>query len=308
MFISHASEDKERFVIRFAEALRGAGIEAWFDQWELRPGDSLIQRIFDEGIAEAEVFIVVLSRHSVNKRRVREELDAGIVRRINHKSRLIPIILDDLNDAEVPEALKATVWERITGPNDFQAALDRIIRTIFGHTDKPPLGTPPSYVTSSAPIPGLNSADAWVFSIVAEQALEGGHPMVDPNTVEARCKEQGLSHDGYFEGLLALANEDLLDIEYVHPSMIRKLEITLYGLQRYFEVALPDLDEVHRRLIAELLNGEKRDGAALAAALGERLLVVEFLLDQLAMQNLLTVGKTFGGIRVGHVSPLLRRL
>ena len=28
VFISHASEDKERFVSMFAEALRGAGIEA----------------------------------------------------------------------------------------------------------------------------------------------------------------------------------------------------------------------------------------------------------------------------------------
>jgi hypothetical protein len=44
VFISHASEDKERFVIRFAETLRCAGIEAWLDQWELRPGDSLIHR------------------------------------------------------------------------------------------------------------------------------------------------------------------------------------------------------------------------------------------------------------------------
>jgi hypothetical protein len=203
VFISHASEDKERFVIRFAEALRGAGIEAWLDKWELRPGDSLIQRIFDEGIAEAEVFIVVLSRHSVNKRWVREELDAGIVRRINHESRLIPIILDGLDDAEVPEALKATVWVKIAEPNDYRAALDEIVRAIYGHIEKPPLGTPPAYVTSPVIIPGLNRSDALVLSVLGGVALEGDHPMVDPSTVESRCKERGLSHDGYFESLLA---------------------------------------------------------------------------------------------------------
>ena len=30
VFISHASEDKERFVVNFATALRENGIDAWF--------------------------------------------------------------------------------------------------------------------------------------------------------------------------------------------------------------------------------------------------------------------------------------
>jgi hypothetical protein len=53
LFISHASEDKARFVLPFAEGLRADGIDAWVDRWEIRPGDSLVQKIFDEGIAAA---------------------------------------------------------------------------------------------------------------------------------------------------------------------------------------------------------------------------------------------------------------
>ncbi|MCQ9427586.1 toll/interleukin-1 receptor domain-containing protein, partial [Pseudomonas sp. LJDD11] len=50
VFVSHASEDKDRFVLDFAKQLRANGIDAWLDKWEMLPGDSLVTKIFDEGI------------------------------------------------------------------------------------------------------------------------------------------------------------------------------------------------------------------------------------------------------------------
>ena len=76
-FISHASEDKERFVIEFATRLRSAGVDAWVDEWEIRAGDSLVDKVFAHGIEKADIFIVVLSTTSIVKPWVREELDAG---------------------------------------------------------------------------------------------------------------------------------------------------------------------------------------------------------------------------------------
>jgi hypothetical protein len=78
VFVSHASEDKDRFVTPFAEALRKKGIDAWLDKWEILPGDSLVDKIFEEGLKHANAIIIVLSRNSVNKPWVREELNAGI--------------------------------------------------------------------------------------------------------------------------------------------------------------------------------------------------------------------------------------
>ena len=40
VFISHASDDKERFVKKFALKLRNKGVDAWLDRWEIKPGDS----------------------------------------------------------------------------------------------------------------------------------------------------------------------------------------------------------------------------------------------------------------------------
>jgi hypothetical protein len=64
VFISHATEDKERFVLKFAEALRENGVDAWLDKWEMLPGDSLVDKIFEEGIKSANAFIIVLSSTS----------------------------------------------------------------------------------------------------------------------------------------------------------------------------------------------------------------------------------------------------
>lgn len=59
VFVSHATEDKDRFVFAFAEALRAEGVYAWLDVWEMQPGDSLVDKIFTEGIGEADAVIVV---------------------------------------------------------------------------------------------------------------------------------------------------------------------------------------------------------------------------------------------------------
>ena len=45
----HASEDKERFVLEFASKLRQNGVDAWVDKWEMKLGDSLVHKIFEEG-------------------------------------------------------------------------------------------------------------------------------------------------------------------------------------------------------------------------------------------------------------------
>ena len=48
VFISHASEDKDTFVRPLAVALNALGVTVWYDEFSLRPGDS-ISRSIDKG-------------------------------------------------------------------------------------------------------------------------------------------------------------------------------------------------------------------------------------------------------------------
>lgn len=93
--MSHATEDKVRFVVPFAIALRERGLDVWLDQWEMLPGDSLVKKIFT-AIDKAAAIVVVVSATSVDKRWVAEELDAAVVKRIQEDTLLIPVVLDGL--------------------------------------------------------------------------------------------------------------------------------------------------------------------------------------------------------------------
>jgi hypothetical protein len=44
VFISHAGEDRDRFVEGFTTKLREQGVDAWFSGWEILPGDSLVEK------------------------------------------------------------------------------------------------------------------------------------------------------------------------------------------------------------------------------------------------------------------------
>lgn len=77
VFISHAYEDKETFVRPLAEALITRNLRPWYDEFTLRPGDSL-RRSLDHGLLTSQVGVVVLSPAFFGKRWTNYELD-GLV-------------------------------------------------------------------------------------------------------------------------------------------------------------------------------------------------------------------------------------
>ena len=78
------------------------------DKWEILPGDSLVDKLFEEGLKSAQAVLIVVSAVSVVKPWVRQELNTAIVNRITRQTKVIPIVLDE---AEVPEAVRGLVWE-----------------------------------------------------------------------------------------------------------------------------------------------------------------------------------------------------
>jgi hypothetical protein len=169
--MSHASEDKERFVVPFATALRGRGLDVWLDEWEMLPGDSLVKKIFTEGIDEAAAIIVVLSSSSVTKRWVAEELDAAVVKRIQQDTLLIPVVLDGLEPSDLPLAVRHLLYEPVPDASDLGAATDRVVRAVLDERDKPDLGSLPAYAANAVSIQGLDAIDAQVLKLVGEEAV-----------------------------------------------------------------------------------------------------------------------------------------
>ena len=90
VFISHASEDKDEVVRPLANALRDKGIKVWYDEFELRIGDSLRRKI-DKGLANSKFGIVVVSKDFVKKGWTNYELDGIITKAVSGEQIVLPI-------------------------------------------------------------------------------------------------------------------------------------------------------------------------------------------------------------------------
>jgi Domain of unknown function (DUF1883)/TIR domain len=90
VFISHASEDKEEIVRPLAYALQNEGLSVWYDEFELKIGDSLRRKI-DKGLANSKFGIVVLSKQFIRKGWTNYELDGIITKAVTGEQVILPI-------------------------------------------------------------------------------------------------------------------------------------------------------------------------------------------------------------------------
>lgn len=90
VFISHASEDKDDVVRPLAHALVANGLDVWYDEIELKIGDSLRQKI-DFGLARSKAGIVVLSDDFFRKGWPNYELDGLVTNNVAGKQKLLPV-------------------------------------------------------------------------------------------------------------------------------------------------------------------------------------------------------------------------
>lgn len=103
VFISHAAEDKDDIVRPLAHALRDGGLSVWYDEFELRIGDSLRRKI-DAGISRSRFGIVVLSKPFFAKGWPAYELDGLVTMSASGKQVLLPLWHDISKDEVVQES------------------------------------------------------------------------------------------------------------------------------------------------------------------------------------------------------------
>lgn len=90
VFISHASEDKDEIVRPLAELLRDQGFDVWYDEFQLRVGDSL-RRSIDQGLAKSRFGIVVFSPAFFAKNWPQYELDGLVQKEMAGNKVILPI-------------------------------------------------------------------------------------------------------------------------------------------------------------------------------------------------------------------------
>lgn len=129
VFCSHRQVDKPA-VEAFARRLRERGIDAWFDTWEIQPGDDSVQGM-NQGLADYDVGLVFFSSAPWPGKWFDAEVSTITLFQVEEGRRLIPVMLDA--QAPLPPLLKPYARR---SADDFE----QIVDAILGRNRKPFLG------------------------------------------------------------------------------------------------------------------------------------------------------------------------
>jgi predicted nucleotide-binding protein len=133
VFISYSTEDSH-FARSLSRALKERSIGVWFDDQEIRVGDSLTERI-GEALHAFDFIIVVLSPASVKSRWVQKELAEAMMREIKQKRVIVlPVIY---RQCEIPPFLTDKKYADFTADSD--SALNLLVNSIERHHGSPHL-------------------------------------------------------------------------------------------------------------------------------------------------------------------------
>jgi len=217
-FLCHSSDDKD-VVARLAEDLQANGVQAWYDDWCIAPGDSLRRKI-DEGLRTVTHFLAILSPRSLESEWVQTELDAALVHKSEGSCTLIPVLLE-LSADDVPPTLRGAKWIRL---DDYDAGFHELLGTLHGASRMPPLGAVPERFTAVLNDSlGLSTDAQRVARFVCEQGTHG-HPTFVVS-YDALCTAMDLGSDD-----IELAVDELVDAGLLKDG------------QSYASIVMPEWD------------------------------------------------------------------
>ena len=212
VYLAHGSEDKETIVRPLAYRLMEKGIDVWFDNWEIRAGDSLRQKM-EEGLGNCTHFVVMLTPTSIKKPWVNAEIDAAFVRRIAGVSKLIALRCG-IELTGLPPFLAAQLSPvyRDGSGEDFE----RLVADIHGVSLKPALGPKPTYAkTIPLGLSGWSRGAAEVAEFLVCNSKSGMY--ADPtSSVDEVAAATGLPEDDVSDAVSELEDAGLVE---VHRSL-----------------------------------------------------------------------------------------
>ena len=183
LFICHASEDKDDFVRPLATLLRQRGRRVWLDEFEIKLGDSLRQKI-DDGLSRSRFGLVVLSPEFFGKRWPRVELDGLATREIiSGEKVLLPVwhrvSLEDVARYSPPLAgrLAARTEDGIEAVADMVEGVFDSADQLAATVDVVPSGTHAASPPAAAAEPFL------VLAPASEHRLNDPHQVTPPPQV-----------------------------------------------------------------------------------------------------------------------------
>lgn len=131
VFLSHSSRDNS-FCERLSYDLLDYEIQVWYDEWEIKVGDSLRAKI-SAGIEENDFLAVVLSEASVQSDWVQLELNAALAKELRERRVVVLPIL--IQECKIPTFLEDKKYADFR--EDYAKGLDELLAVLAVDRRKP---------------------------------------------------------------------------------------------------------------------------------------------------------------------------
>jgi TIR domain len=185
VFISYAWEGVEhaRWVFHLAEKLVAGGCFVALDQWDVRPGDDLVQ-FMSNGVASADFVLVVctrvyLARSTANAGGVgfeRSVIGGQMFYQLGATNKFIPLLREGTPATAIPPYLASRRYVDFRHEHQNSRALELLLRTLHDEVGprRPSIGLKPTFSTDA------RDPDARDFCILDLQIPEAANVLVEP--------------------------------------------------------------------------------------------------------------------------------
>jgi hypothetical protein len=237
IFICHAGEDKDDIVRPMVEALNQAGISCWYDEAEIRWGDSVIQKV-NEGLAKSRYVVVVFSPAFVQKNWPQRELNAILSQEASTgEVKVLPLLAGS-------EVEKKQILSHFPLLNDkrylrWDGNLGNIVKAMQSRLhpgDRSTSGmskSPPPAPTSQIPLPKIkkqfSQRDKDMFLRNAFTVIKG--------YFQNALNELSRQYQGVETDFAEVHNFKFLATIYLHGEIANKCKIWIGGLQSSDSIA-----------------------------------------------------------------------
>ena len=311
--IVHSPEDAERFVSGLSSALGHAGVESDTESWRLSVRDSLIDRIFSEGLKDASLMLVVLSQNNSNTDWSSLELELSVVERIQAVTRLCVLLLDGRQPpAELPEDVPVFALDHPGDVLELSGLIQELGPIMRGHyvPGNRPAGAEREGGSDGvlAGISNIGETEATVLALSCRCAVESNAFLVKADNVFELAAPLEIRNEDFHRCLDALENAGHIRGKRSNGGLISTFEVNRPAFGHYMDEVLDNTDEVVADLASEILAGV-RDNETLVETFELPRLIVTYILDDLDEKGQITVIRQMrGNRRIKRVSPEFQQL
>ena len=174
VFLSYSHEEPEhdQWVMGLGKLLRGNGVDAYLDKWDLIPGQDTAY-FMESQIRDSDFVILICTPIYAEKSNIprggvgyeKNIISAEMLQTSDLRPKFIPVLRKGTFDSALPTYLGSKYAINFREDQNQHSGLDELLRAIYKqpHPEKPtlgtnPFGTPSSHATISLSTPTLSSA------------------------------------------------------------------------------------------------------------------------------------------------------